>query len=68
MKEKPIFRVTVWNMNNPYRTTPVIVKDFRTWKAACNFFDKWNKRDDGVYDIELNWNDAALEIMTRNNI
>ena len=67
-KEKPVIRVTVWKgvgvMVN--YNTPVTIKDFRTFKAAENFAEKWGKKsfgENGFYDPEITWNEAANKLL-----
>lgn len=60
--EKPVFRVLVWDMNGDY-TSPVTQKDFRTLKAAENFAKKWGMKEDGDYDPEILWNEAANKLL-----
>lgn len=60
-QEKPIIRVTVWNMDNYPQT--LAQKDFRSFKAAENFARKWGEREDINCDPELSWNAAANKLL-----
>ena len=63
-KEKPVIRVTVWECEGMYcnYSTPFMQKDFRTFEAAVNFAKKCGSKtfgEDGYYDPEISWNEAA---------
>ena len=60
-REKPLIRVTVWDADNYPKVAAQ--KDFRTFKAAGNFAKKWGMKEDGNYDPEVSWNEAAAALL-----
>lgn len=64
--EKPLVRVIVWDIDR----YPAVAaqKDFRTLKAAENFAYKWGHKEDGNYDPEICWNNAAQALLEQGKL
>ena len=60
---KPIIRVIVWDTTSYPKVKAQ--KDFRTFTAAENYAKKWGNKEDGKYDPEIQWNEAADAILSK---